>query len=168
MFEIRELQKYLSDSVPSFIRVNQVDLYRHCESVRFSVSARSYVYLLGKSAASASSLADLNAQLQKFVGNYDFRALSYEKSAAVRTLYEISVGKCADYLVLRVCGQAFCYHQVRCLAGLVTCCLKTGRSVSYLCNKLNVEFRMAQPNFLVLEGFRLNEADVAQRVCFEE
>lgn len=54
------------------------------------------------------------------VGEHDFKSFCSVNSSAettVRTIYELTVNKLEDELVIRVCGNGFLYNMVRIIAG---------------------------------------------------
>lgn len=59
---------------------------------------------------------------QSLVGEHDFtsfRAADCQANHAVRTLNDISVKRMGDWVILEVCANAFLYHMVRNIAGVL-------------------------------------------------
>ncbi|CAL6102068.1 TRNA_pseudouridine synthase [Hexamita inflata] len=88
-------------------------------SPRFDCVFRTYQFLLG--VLSDERVKILNKKAKCVVGTHDFRNLSYENKEVVRTVNHIHVFNTMLYIgrkitVMEICGKAFAYHQVRCIA----------------------------------------------------
>ncbi len=102
---------------------------------RFSAKTRSYCYLIHNSKARSGLLSgrvtrisseldveSMSEACSYFYGEQDFtsvRAANCQSKSAWRNIHQLSVNHCGDFIVIKITANAFLYHMVRNIAGVL-------------------------------------------------
>lgn len=142
---------------------------------RYSALARRYRYVIlnrvPRPALNASRVAWVREHLdekrmheaaQHLVGEHDFssyRAAQCQSRTPMRKMYEISVTRHGELVILTVCANAFLHHMVRNIAGVLIAIGTGERPVDWTAQVLGYKDRKlggvtAVPNGLYLAGIR--------------
>lgn len=125
----------INTNLPDGLCVNWVQPIEQAFHARFSAVARRYRYFIMNKPVKPGLMHDqvtwwrrpLDAQkmheaAQALVGEHDFtsfRAADCQANHARRNLKDISVRRMGEWVVLEVCANAFLYHMVRNIAGVL-------------------------------------------------
>jgi tRNA pseudouridine38-40 synthase len=125
----------INTKLPDGLCVNWVQPISSDFHARFSAVARRYRYFIMNKAVKPGLMHDqvtwwrrpldadkMHEAAQALLGKHDFtsfRASDCQANNAMRTMKDISVKRMGEWVVLEVCANAFLYHMVRNIAGVL-------------------------------------------------
>lgn len=120
----------LNHALPTDLHVIKAEKVHPLFHSRFDVSAKEYQYILNLGEYSALrrnqewclespiDLAILERELKKIVGTHDFQSFCKgENESTIRTIYEASMKRDGDHLILTFHGDGFLHNMIRLLVG---------------------------------------------------
>ena len=127
------LKKGLNSALPCDISVLECKEASQDFHARYSCTGKKYIYKIWNSDVKNPFLGDLayqykytidekmlNKQAKDFIGTYDFKAFSGSKCEledTVRTIYDCSVIRDGNMIIISVKGDGFLYNMVRIIVG---------------------------------------------------
>lgn len=125
----------INTQLPFGVCLNWIQPVESDFHARFSAVARRYRYFIMNKPVKPGLMHDqvtwwrhpldaekMNQAAQALLGEHDFtsfRARDCQARHAVRTMKDISVKRLGDWVMLEVCANAFLYHMVRNIAGVL-------------------------------------------------
>lgn len=122
-------------NLPADVAVTWVQPVAPEFSARFSATSRRYRYFILNRTPRSAVLANRvtwihrpldESRMQKassdLLGEHDFssyRAVACQAKSPIRTLYQLDVERCGDFIVLKLHANAFLHHMVRNIAGVL-------------------------------------------------
>ena len=141
----------INSNLPDGIAVNWIQPISNDFHARFSATSRRYRYFIMNKPVKPGLMHDqvtwwrhpldadvMHAAAQSLVGEHDFssfRARDCQANHPRRTMHEISVKRTGDWVVIEVCANAFLYHMVRNIAGVLLPIGQGDKPVSW-CNEV--------------------------------
>ena len=135
---VREMHSWVfgaNSNLPADVSLLWAKVVEEDFHARFSAVSRSYQYLIlnrpskpgllqGQVSWEAKKLdlEAMNVAASELLGTHDFtsyRAQACQAKTAIREIQELRVDRCQDYVVVSVRANAFLYHMVRNIAGVL-------------------------------------------------
>lgn len=146
--------KILNNLLPPTIRILGWTPVSSEFSARFSASTRTYRYFFCKR---RMDLPRIREGLQRLVGRHDFRnfckmdvekVYNFERVIHAAELVEVSDGPASDGVCyLQILGQAFLWHQIRCIAEVIFMIGRGLESPSIVTDLLDVDRHPRKPSY---------------------
>ncbi len=131
----REWMLGVNSYLPADIRMHWVQMVTDDFHARFSALARRYRYIIYNAHVHSALLHNqvtwhhrpldeqrMAAAAQYLLGEHDFtsyRALACQAKSPIRTIYELTVQRQAEFIFINVKANAFLHHMVRNMAGVL-------------------------------------------------